>query len=208
MYPSTEVRWFGVGTVPAEVLEWFQRVWRKEEAPFGDVGSRTDYYLRLGGDESLGIKLREGKVEVKQRHCQHGVVTLNQQVSGLEEEWHKWSYALAEPATDLGKDSPDDSFWVAVRKVRSLCKYEVTGGRRVLAVPAEGFPEEGGQVELTRLTVEESEWWTVGFEAWGKDIPMKENFHLVVKHVLADSEPPVFDAEDSYSYPKWLAQVS
>lgn len=37
---------------------------------------------------------------------------------------------------------------------------------------------------------------------------MQENLDLVMKHVLADSEPPTFDAEDSYSYPKWLAQAS
>ena len=208
MYPSMEVRWFGKGTVPQHVQEWFRRVWRMGEDPFCSVGSRTDYYFRLGGNDSLGIKLREGKMEVKQRLHQQGVVTPHQRGSGLVEEWRKWSYALSEAAIDAMQSSSPDPFWVGVAKVRTLCKYKVTGDRKVLAVSADAFPDEGGQVELTRLTVQGNEWWTVGFEAWGKETPMQECLNLVVKHVLADSEPPVFDAEDSYSYPKWLAQVS
>lgn len=165
MYPSMEVRWFGKGTVPPEVLEWFRRVWRMGEDPFCSMGSRTDYYFRLGDNDSLGIKLREGKMEVKQRLHQHGVITLSQRVSGLVEEWRKWSYALDEAATDALPGSCPDPFWVGVQKERTLCKYEVTGDRKVLAVPADDFPGEGGQVELTRLAAQGNDWWTMGFEA-------------------------------------------
>jgi hypothetical protein len=155
----------------------------------------------------LGIKWREGKIEVKQRLHQHGVVNPHQQVSGLMEQWHKWSFPLAATSTDPMPDSLAESFWVAVKKVRTLCKYEVTSGRAVLHVPAGDLPEQGGQVELTRLTVQGSEWWTVGLEAWGKETDMRGNLHLLMERVFADSEPPVFQADDSYSYPQWLAQT-
>jgi hypothetical protein len=178
-----------------------------EEEELCSVGPRTDYYFRLSGSDSLGIKLREGKIEVKPRLRQHGVVTLHERVSGLVEEWRKWSYELADTGTDSTHKRFPDSFWIGVDKVRTLCKYEVTSGREILAVPADAFPDEGGQLELTRLAVLGDEWWTMGFEAWGQKCPMQENLNLVMGHVLADSEPPVFDAEDSYSYPKWLAQV-
>jgi hypothetical protein len=122
------------------------------------------------------------------------------------EDWRKWSFDLAETPTKPMPDLLTDSFWVAVKKVRMLCKYEVTNGMIVLPVPADDFPDEGGQVELTRLTVKGNEWWTVGFEAWENEADMQENLHLLMGHVLAHSEPPVFQTEDSYSYPKWLAQ--
>ena len=68
MFATAEVRWFYEGAVSPEVLEWFEQgELTPEEQPY-----RVDYYLRLSDRDSLGIKLREGRIEVKQRHRQHG----------------------------------------------------------------------------------------------------------------------------------------
>ena len=61
MYPTVEVRWFREGAIPGDVQRWFHA---SKQAPL-DQPPRTDYYLRLGCDQSLGIKLREGRIERK-----------------------------------------------------------------------------------------------------------------------------------------------
>jgi hypothetical protein len=62
-------------------------------------------------------------------------------------------------------------------------------------------------LELTRIIVDETEWWSLGFEASGDgtdEATMRGSLLLVAKHVLAADEPPAFDAKASYGYPKWL----
>ena len=61
---TTEVRWFRRGSIPQSVRQWFSTLGRQPEFQ----PPRLDYYLRLLDGDALGIKIREGKVEVKQRH--------------------------------------------------------------------------------------------------------------------------------------------
>ncbi|NIV28827.1 MAG: hypothetical protein GWN58_04720, partial [Anaerolineae bacterium] len=63
MYPTLEARWFMRGSIPHEVREWFAR---GEPAPIHEP-PRMDHYLRLQRSNALGIKLREGRLEIKQR---------------------------------------------------------------------------------------------------------------------------------------------
>lgn len=63
MYPTAEVRWFHRGKVPLDVMAWFLRLHGEPEEP----GHRVDYYLRLSDADALGIKLRDGRIEIKTR---------------------------------------------------------------------------------------------------------------------------------------------
>ena len=203
MFPTAEVRWFYRGAISPEVLEWFdQGELTPEEQP-----RRVDYYLRLSDRDSLGIKLREGRVEVKQRHRQYGVFRFHDQVAGLVEHWRKWSFELSEGAGNLTSTIVPASCWIGVTKRRKLRRYRLTGSKEVVAVPIE---EQSGlrcNLELTRISVDETEWWSLGFEASGDEADeatMRASLLLVAKHVLAADEPPAFDAKASYGYPKWL----
>jgi hypothetical protein len=60
MFPTTEVRWFTQGVIPSEVLRWFH----EERKAFEEQPLRVDYYLRIVEGESLGVKLREGRLEI------------------------------------------------------------------------------------------------------------------------------------------------
>ena len=166
-----------------------------------------DYYLRLSDRDSLGIKLREGRIEVKQRHRQYGLFRFHDRVTGLVEHWRKWSFELSEGAGNLTSTIVPASCWIGVTKRRKLRRYRLTGNKEIVAVPIE---EQSGlrcNLELTRIGVDETEWWSLGFEASGDEADeaaMQGSLLLVVKHVLAADKPPAFDAKASYGYPKWL----
>ena len=200
MFPTMEVRWFGEGTVPAEVWEWFHQ---GEQEPEGQP-TRIDYYLRLPNTDSLGIKLREGRVEIKQRHRQHGVVHFHKRVAGVVEHWRKWSFQLARLPSIV---TPAPS-WIGVSKERKLRRYRLTADQVVVAVSAHEHPDQGCGLELTNIRVAGKDWWSLGFEAFGDEAILQETLLRVAKQVLAVSEPPTLDAADSCGYPKWLEMIA
>jgi hypothetical protein len=203
MYPTVEVRWFYEGMVSPAVMAWFQQVEGKlEEQP-----CRVDYYLRLTDRGSLGIKLREGKVEIKQRYHQHGVVGFHERVSGLVEHWRKWSFELVEASGDLTSIAVPASSWIAVKKERKLRKYGLTGDKRIVAVSTGECHDQGCDLELTKVSLEGREWWSLGLEAFGHESALQENLLLVARQVFVADESPAFDAKNSYGYPQWLQGV-
>jgi hypothetical protein len=201
MFPTVEVRWFNKGVVNPRVLNWFQKGKGKlEEQP-----ARVDYYLRVTDGGSLGIKLREGRIEVKQRYHKHGVVRFHKRIAGLVEHWRKWSFELAERSNYPAGMAIPASSWVEVEKERIIRRYRITNQGNMEVVSARAYCDWGCDLELTSISVEGEQWWSLGFESFGDEIAIREGLILVVKKVLAAEEPPAFNAEDSYGYPKWLA---
>ncbi len=204
MFPSIEVRWFHEGTIPPEVLEWFQQSEHKpEEQP-----SRVDYYLRHTHQGSLGIKLREGRVEIKQRQRQYGVVRFHQRVAGMVENWRKWSFELSEAGRDLSSAAVPASSWIGVEKERTLRRYRLTGDNEIVAVSVGEGSGQTCSLELTSIHVEGAEWWSLGFEAFDDEVADEGSLLLVAKQVLTACQPPALRARDSHGYPKWLITIA
>ena len=202
MWPTVEVRWFGRGSLPLEVQAWFQSGQDQPEPQ----ASRVDYYLRVADTNSLGIKLREGKVEVKQLHQRHGAVRLYGPVTGVMEHWRKWSFLIAQPGALADALSPATS-WVAVQKERELRKYQVTDNAAVKPIPTDHYPARGCYVELARLVAAGEVWWSLALEASGDESALPETLSLVARHVFCAGERLVLEARDSYGYPAWLQQL-
>lgn len=200
MLPSVEARWFIRGTAPKEALEWINR-WELAPATSED---REDHYLRLPDTVSIGVKLREGKFEVKRRDIDLGVITFGPRVTGRLALWRKWSFKVAD---DGGNRAPD-GHWVTVGKERFLRKYsKETSG--LIAVSPKGFPARGCTVELTHLHVRGTEWWSVGFEAFSPDEgELRDTLTLAAEKCFQSEDHPTLDAEDSFDYPEWLASMS
>ncbi len=201
MYPTIEVRWFQQGQIPPEVWAWFGRIGPlPEEQPI-----RVDHYLHLPDKDSLGIKLREGRLEIKQRQRQVGVVRFHERVAGLVEQWRKWSFPLAhnEPTVP----GPDDA-WIAVEKRRRLRRYQLIDGKHVETVAVATDAAQGCELELSRIKAADQQWWSLCFEAFGDEAALQENLRQVVSHVLAAREPPVLKANASCGYPVWLQLVT
>jgi hypothetical protein len=200
MWPTVEVRWFYPGRVPAPPLAWFRQVaGEPEEQP-----CRVDQYLRLRSTEALGIKLREGRIEVKQRQRGLGLVRFQEGVAGRVEAWVKWSFALAGEDAGLAGALEPASSWIAVEKTRTLRLFQVVGEGRIVPLPAGSYETHGCGLELTRISVRGTEWWSLGLEAYGPEATLQEELVAIAKHLFARGAAPRFEATDSCSYPKWL----
>jgi hypothetical protein len=199
--PTWEVRWFLRGKVPAEVEAWF----RQAGSALAPVARRVDHYLRLPGEDSWGIKLREGRLEVKERQGSGKVATLHQLVAGRLEHWRKYGLAVAPGGSDLtGRLAGSDS-WVAVEKARLLRRYRVTSGGAVVPASSIEYPDRACDWELTQVCMEGKIWWTVGFEASGREPDLEQTLQRVVAQVLAEQVPPTLKTQNSFGYPQWLA---
>ena len=188
------------GSDSAEVLVWFDRIGPlPEKQPI-----RVDHYLRLPDNDSLGIKLRKRRLEIKQRQQQLGVVDFHQRVSGLVEQWRKWSFPLAQTEPPL---FGSDAAWIAIAKRRRLRRYRITVDRQVEGVTAEVVPAQGCELELSQIEVTGQQWWSICFEAFGQEASLQDYLRLVARHVFEATEPPLLEIKASCSYPAWLGDI-
>lgn len=200
MFPTVEVRWFKPGSIDGIAREWFENLpGRPDEQP-----ARIDRYLQVVTGSSLGIKVREGRLEIKQLTAEMGVRRFHPRMTGKIERWRKWGFELA------GEDSLDapNGPWRAVTKRRSLYRYRVTGADGLEELPLWQQVPWGCDLELTSVNIGEAAWWSVGLEAFGFEQALDEKLMLTVKAILSLSEPPFLEAADSYGYPRWLELIA
>jgi hypothetical protein len=223
-YHSAEIRWF----LPHqgqwdELLTWFTRQGKlnivEEAIPYirqPDAATfikqerpRTDDYLLLPNCQTVGVKQREGRLEVKA--LVDGPQPFAQgNVSGQIDQWVKWSLQpSAEIALPLTADLQQSGNWLGVTKRRYTQKVALLGGG-LTAVSPDTFPATGCSIELTLVDVAagNGRWLTFGFEAFGEtDRPRL--LHRTMTHFIATRGPPpvALTTRDSLSYPAWLVQL-
>jgi hypothetical protein len=223
-FQSAEIRWFWPGHAQWEVLlAWFTREGRlplvedagniapnsvppafvKQERP------RTDDYLLLSNCQTVGVKQREGRLEVKA--LVDGPQLLAQgNVSGQIDQWVKWSLQpSAEIALPLTADLQQSGRWLSVTKRRYTQKVALVGGK-LTAVSPDTFPATGCSIELTLVDVaaHNGRWLTFGFEAFG-EADRSRLLHRAMTHFFTLHGPPplALMTRNSLSYPAWLAQL-
>jgi hypothetical protein len=204
MKASVEVRWFHAGSVSADVWSWFAG----GAYPPLRQAPRIDRYLRLAKGKRLGIKLREGLLEVKQRTRTYGRVEFHPHAVGRVEAWRKWSFPLAGGGQTLDSLGIQTPAWIAVSKQRDLRIYRVGPGDRVSALPSGNWSMQGCALELCAVQAGGSLWWTLGFEAFGPKATLESNLRLVAVHVLGGRWVPKLAEDDSFGYPAWLAMLA
>ncbi|MEM1043722.1 MAG: hypothetical protein AAGI91_13980 [Bacteroidota bacterium] len=194
MYPTTEVRWFLDGALPAEVTAWF-------EAVAGAVPweTRTDYYVRPATPDGLGVKARAGHLEVKRLAEVIGDEALHERAAGRVERWRKWSFPLDRSA-QLRQGAGD---WVAVGKRRQKASFAVRSGV-VGRVPREEQTRSGCSMEIAEVGAAGRTWWSVCFEAFGPESEQAGLLRRTAAHVFARAAPPALGRACSMSYPRWL----
>jgi hypothetical protein len=207
-YHSAEVRWF----VTADDDNW-----RRVQSWFapGDPKllirepERTDAYL-LMPTRVAGVKQRQGKLEIKTLTVEARTCAFaGGSAEGLVDEWVKWSFESGQAAaleTELTKAGP----WCRVIKDRFLQKYSYAGAQVSTVSPSER-PDEGCNIELTRLALSASQWdrFTIGFEAFGAPERTATILAAGVERFFADHGRAPIDlrAADSLNYPAFLLKV-
>jgi hypothetical protein len=199
------------------MVDWFTRGHDVRDEP-----ERVDEYLALPGCETTGVKLREGRLEVKARTAGPVAMALPGGHGGRREGWVKWSLAADEGgALRQSVDASGDE-WVRVGKRRRLRKL-ATGARGVLEVdPADADLPAGCQVELAALRVlgparrspvdgpperpAGEPWWSLSFESFGETARLDDQLEPATAAVLGRPPPVTLSLARSLSYPAWLAR--
>lgn len=199
-FPSLEVRWFHRGAIPEQVRAWFAR---NDPAPILEP-PRVDYYLCLQSSHALGIKVRQGSLEIKQRWHQYGNIRFHRRVTGAIEHWRKWSLPFAATGDGLAEILVPRSSWMGVRKERMLRCYRCTAEGQVVAAQ-DGVIERGCHLELTTVEAGGSVWWTLAFEAYGAEASLRGSLNSTMQYTLErEGAPCSLDARDSFGYARWL----
>lgn len=199
MYPSTEIRWF-FDKENSRIIDWFAR----KEISFQSIQKRTDHYLRYG-QEDIGIKLREGKVEIKKRTAGPEVLEAGSHATGYRESWTKWSFGIdrQDPWADkiinlqIGKQE-----WTAVDKWRLGVKRTFDDLGHLVFKPINELVSSACQIEFTRLLINGKTYFTFGIEWYGETfVPLEAS---TLDEILGDS---VFSIDRSMGYAAFLMTV-
>jgi hypothetical protein len=211
MLITTEIRWFIKGMIHAQVLDWLRGFdWDPDEMP-----PRTDHYLLLPGD-GIGIKIREGLLEHKQRSegdGERGRIReeekwTNGHCSGVLQQWEKLSFPIDNSNAIQETLSTYQESWIGIEKKRIMRILELDDRGSIVPTTYEEVKGTACGLELTELGIIGSpdKWWTLGFEAFGDTSKLKETLTRVCKQVLSGCTFE-FKSPDSLSYPEWISQL-
>ena len=205
MKRSAEVRWFYHQPIPSEVKTWFcgSRLCKEEAV-------RTDHYLVLAGSNEVGVKVREErKFEIKARTQSPEPFSLATGASvGRQDAWVKWSLEDCEAAGRLATIGSGSSEWTPVTKKRWLRKFRVEAAGQVEEIDSDATVEHGCRVELSEVTVRDSQWWSLAFQSFG-DVDRATNLEQVARHFLkALPHGMALTERSSIAYPEWLNRLA
>ncbi|HEY3240256.1 MAG TPA: hypothetical protein VGL92_11865 [Acidimicrobiia bacterium] len=202
MDTTLEVRWFGPGRPPDALTRRF------DELGAPGPQTRTDTYLHLSGTDDLGVKLREGgqAFELKLRQHDFGESKLGGRVAGSLERWQKWSFPVDDARCQAaGLGLPGESL-VEVEKRRRLVTYGLA--RDGTVSPVGGRQGDGCSVEVTMLALGGSEWWSLGFEAFGSQDRLADALTATADAFFAAGGlSGVLAGARSCAFPAWLQSV-
>src|SRR5262245_42504159 len=169
MFETTEVRWFQKSTTWPDVEAWFNKgPMDATIEPF-----RVDYYLSMPLEEELGIKVRDGKLEIKRCVHDDGVHLFSDCVSGHMSTWRKWSFPLANSEEFLESTKEP---WIKIGKDRRVRKFRAVEHNQIEEVDPRSLAIRGCILEFTRLNdMRDSLWCSLGIEAFGDFAESKEN---------------------------------
>ena len=198
MFQDTlELRWFGPGAVPAPVQNWFDAL----PGPVAEEAHRHDCYLEAETTPSLGVKLRDGALEIKQRLGRAGTTIVAAHCAGRPETWRKWRFQLARPPPSTAGDEG----WIDLAKARLLRQFQLRDG---LPEPSSApAPETACLAELTRIELDGEPWWTLAFEAPASAGPAEALLLPVAHGLLTQDRAPELPAQSCFGYPQWLARL-
>lgn len=207
MFRSAEVRWFFEGEGNAAIE---QRMLQSEMAV--RQPARLDDYLLLPGCTSTGVKIREGRFEIKSRTSPPELQRYSERVTGYRDSWVKWSRDMP-GSVDLPRRAQDDERWVAVEKRRVLRLFSLESARPVETAASGPMLSAGCQVEYSQIEVRAegaqvpASWWSFSLEAFGEPGTEPGNLDATASHIFDDQFEFSLPAEASMSYPAWLASL-
>lgn len=198
MVASTEIRWFFTGRLPSAMEKWFQSMEAASES------TRTDYYLRYADNTSLGVKLREGQMQLKYKTEDIGPRKIDK-AEGIVEAYEKWSFPADEqPEWELMMKDPKR--WIAIDKTRMMLKFEYTHGE-ISRVSQDKMIASGCGVELSSILIgHNTPYWSLAFEAFGAGAG--GSLQATLDAVLGSGKcPEELSSENSFGYAQLITDI-
>jgi hypothetical protein len=208
---SWELRWFFPGEIPQTVESWLEDL--DEVRYIIHENSREDkHLLPINACRSIGIKLREGRMQVKWLKQIEPFMLPAKKIQGSAENWLKWTWINEEGQKDADlsiiAEHPEGP-GMKIEKNRKLRVYGASssglkGGSeytlRHLVTRQDGIL--GCLIELTSLRVRGEYCWSIAFETFGSDD--SNLLKLMATRFLSGYAGPQLTRDNSYGYPKWL----
>jgi hypothetical protein len=204
VWRTSEIRWFLPGILPPEILSWFSAGHVPDSEPV-----QIHEYLLFPDCESVGVKLREQRFEIKAKSGPSRPLHLALGITGRTDDWVKWSLS-AEELQDFSRVLHRSGQWLKLRKERFLHRLSVEGDGLVeISGGDRNSPHGGCNIELTRLEVESGprSWFSFGFEARGPSLNTAEILEQGAHRFFQGHGPAPgirLNRENSLSYPAWL----
>jgi hypothetical protein len=213
-FATIETRWFfdgDSGHHPA-LRRWFETC-----APFprgadvgvprwtGRAGGAPDIYLLMPGCADMGVKWREGMLQIKGRVEDLGTRHMGTRHRGRVQRWMKWTYEEVPAAYQslFSRGATHGLATAAVHKMRALRMISLDAGEPVEVMPG-AVLQRGVGYEMTDLELDGKRCCSIAFEAFPDDAAPAAGFDAVVMGFL-DELPVGLDAGASMSYPEWLS---
>ena len=200
---TAEIRWFYPGSIPDKIYSWL----KGKTGFYEDQPLRTDNYLLLPEQENLGIKLRQGRMEIKKRTEVHPEY-IAPGIAGSVESWIKWSIPAEQHTDSLQHILSDQAHWVAIQKNRSVQKYAIGEYQSVIPYPSEGYPKEGVMLESCELLINSQTWWTLAIECFGPSEKVHSNLLTVIPGMLKTDSNLSLSVAYSSGYPEWISRIA
>ncbi len=189
---TCEMRWFFDGQLPDEAARWFGG---GRAAPW-----REDRYLVLPGVADMGIKRREGRLDIKGRTAVLGDHVVAPGIEGYAERWGKWSYDMAIWDRFRGHGT------ILVGKRRVQRHFLLSPGGSTQEMAERDLARRGFSLELTRIRLAGAHHWSLAIEAAPDDGTLLGDLLRTLPRLL-DGLPQPLPLDHSRSYPAWLSSL-
>ncbi|MGO9172105.1 MAG: hypothetical protein ACLP7P_09090 [Rhodomicrobium sp.] len=205
MLLTAEIRWFWLGAPQADFEKWFCETAR-DYCGAGGGGERSDSYIWDPGQVELGIKLRNGALEVKGLvEISRSQVSFTPKLTGRVELWCKWRtetlQLVPRRVIAVKKRRWLRQFYAADDGPSEIALDESEKPKGVIAPPARGC-----NIELSRVRDDGGRiWWSFGFESFGALADIEDMLQATVALMLERGPPPLPPGLCA-SYPKWLSE--
>jgi hypothetical protein len=209
MISSQEVRWFLEGSIDQNpsLRHWVEHG-AADPKWTGRLGGKPDVYLIVPDATDIGIKWREGQLQIKGLESSLGTQKFTGNFEGKVERWMKWGYEgkSIETAFSPWFDPANAaSRVVEVHKTRFLRKVRLNPfSSAPIEVDSRTLIDRGGALEVTDLRVGGQAFTSVAFEAFPNDSGMHGDFTAFVNAFLGRLNGVELTESNSMSYPAWL----
>ncbi|MEM1392502.1 MAG: hypothetical protein AAF757_11120 [Cyanobacteria bacterium P01_D01_bin.116] len=204
MLTTYEVRWFYSGDIPENTEYWFRHSCVVSHSKLPE--KREDVYLYTPNCDYLGIKLRQGGLEVKWRYPENSSIQFGSAVEGNIEKWKKWRCLDSSEESFEFAQIDDNPVWVKVGKIR-YCQLYTVVSKLPKAVSTDIDIDNGCSLELTSIEINGDKWWTIALESFGENCNLKDNLQATADFVFNSYDAFPLQADNSYSYPSLLKLV-